>query len=164
MALQPQVWSSRDNLVYALTFDTQGQLLAGTGDRGHIYAMPGEDRYTDLLDASATQVTGFAKSAERWDLRRHQQSGKDFSCGRQSRLREGTYISDVLDAQIFSRWGRMEFRGAGTIDLFARSGNVDNPDRHWSAWTRVDLQKDMAIECYRQPDFCSGRPCCTAVL
>jgi hypothetical protein len=51
----------------------------------------------------------------------------------------------VLDAQNFSRWGRLDFRGTGAIDLFARSGNVDNPDRHWSPWTKVDLQKDSAL-------------------
>jgi hypothetical protein len=139
-----QVWSSRDNLVYALTFDAQGQLLAGTGNQGHIYAIPGEDRYTDLLDASATQVTGFAKSQSGGIYAATSNLGKIFLVGGNP-APEGTYISDVLDAQIFSRWGRMEFRGTGTIDLFARSGNVDNPDRHWSAWTRVDLQKDVAI-------------------
>ena len=52
---------------------------------------------------------------------------------------EGTYESDVFDAKIFSRWGRAEFRGAGNVDLYARSGNVDNPDRNWSPWKKVDL-------------------------
>jgi sugar lactone lactonase YvrE len=139
-----QVWSSRDNLVYALTFDPQGQLLAGTGNQGHIYAIPGEDRYTDLLDASATQVTGFAKSPSGGIYAATSNLGKIFLVGGNP-APEGSYISDVLDAQIFSRWGRMEFRGTGAVDLFARSGNVDNPDRHWSPWTRVDLQKDAAI-------------------
>ena len=54
---------------------------------------------------------------------------------------EGTYESDVFDAKIFSRWGRAEFRGAGNVDLLARSGNVDNPDRNWSPWKQVDLSK-----------------------
>jgi hypothetical protein len=31
------------------------------------------------------------------------------------------------------------------VELFARSGNVDNPDRNWSAWRKVDLQKDAEI-------------------
>ena len=53
---------------------------------------------------------------------------------------EGSYESDVFDAKIFSRWGRAEFRGAGNIDLLARSGNVDNPDRNWSPWKPVDLK------------------------
>jgi hypothetical protein len=58
---------------------------------------------------------------------------------------EGTYESDVFDAKIFSRWGRVEFRGAGSVDLLARSGNVDNPDRNWSPWKKVDLSKDAEM-------------------
>jgi hypothetical protein len=139
-----QFWSSRDSLIYALAFDSQGQLLAGTGNQGHIFAISKEDQYTDLLDASATQVTGFAKAPNRGLYTATSNLGKIFLIGGDSAA-EGSYESDVLDAQIFSRWGHLEFRGTGAIDLFARSGNVDNPDRHWSPWTRVDLQKEAAI-------------------
>jgi hypothetical protein len=55
---------------------------------------------------------------------------------------QGTYESDVFDARIFSRWGRVEFRGVGNVDLFARSGNVDNPDRNWSPWKKINLGTD----------------------
>ena len=139
-----QFWSSRDSLVYGLAFDSQGQLLAGTGNQGHIFAISAEDQYTDLLDASATQVTGFAKASNGGLYAATSNLGKIFLVGG-SPAAEGSYESDVLDAQIFSRWGRLEFRGTGAIDLFARSGNVDNPDRHWSPWTKVDLQKDSAL-------------------
>ena len=60
-------------------------------------------------------------------------------------MSEGTYESDVFDARIFSRWGRAEFRGAGNVELLARSGNVDNPDRNWSAWKKLDLTKDAEM-------------------
>ena len=58
---------------------------------------------------------------------------------------EGSYESDVFDAKVFSRWGRAELRGTGKVELFARSGNVDNPDRNWSPWKPVDLQKDPVL-------------------
>src|SRR5262249_20140555 len=56
-----RIWSSRDDIVYALIFDSHGQLLAGTGNRGHIYRINGNDDFTDLLKVAASQVTGFAK-------------------------------------------------------------------------------------------------------
>jgi len=59
---------------------------------------------------------------------------------------EGTFESDVQDAHIFSRWGRAEVRARGNFEVFARSGNVDNPDRNWSPWTRVDVSKDSRLE------------------
>ena len=58
---------------------------------------------------------------------------------------EGSFESEVLDARLFSKWGRAEFRGRGNVELFARSGNVDNPDRNWSVWKKVDLEKDSML-------------------
>ena len=118
-------------------------MLAGTGNRGHVFAIAGDDRFTDLLKASATQVTAFAAGpnglyASTSNL------GKVFLLGGAAAA-EGSYESDVFDAHIFSRWGRMEFRGAGNVELFARSGNVDNPDRNWSSWTKVDQAKDSMV-------------------
>ncbi len=58
-----RIWTSREDLVYALAFDPRGHLLAGTGNHGHVYAIGttgNEDDFTDLLKASATQVTAFA--------------------------------------------------------------------------------------------------------
>jgi len=59
---------------------------------------------------------------------------------------EGTLESDVQDAHIFSRWGRAEVRGRGNFEIYARSGNVDNPDRNWSTWSRIDLTKDARTD------------------
>ncbi|HZD31346.1 MAG TPA: fibronectin type III domain-containing protein, partial [Candidatus Angelobacter sp.] len=59
---------------------------------------------------------------------------------------EGTYESDVFDARVFSKWGRPEVRGEGNYELFARTGNVDNPDRNWSAWKKVDMAKAAPVD------------------
>ena len=136
-----RVWNSREDLVYALAFDPRGRLLAGTGNRGHIFAIAGEDQFTDLLKASASQVTAFAKAPGGGLYASASNLGKVFLLGPNSES-QGRYDSDVFDAHIFSRWGRLEFRGMGNVELFARSGNVDNPDRNWSSWQKVDLQKD----------------------
>jgi hypothetical protein len=139
-----RIWSSRDDLVYALAFDASGKLLAGTGNQGHIYAISSEDDFTDLLKASATQVTGFAKATNGGLYASSSNLGKIFLLGGSPET-EGTYESDVFDARIFSRWGRAETLITGNVELFARSGNVDNPDRNWSSWTKVDLQKDSQL-------------------
>ncbi len=139
-----RAWASREDLVYALAFDQRGQLLAGTGNRGHIFVISGEDEFTDLLKASASQVTAFANAPGGGLYASTSNLGKVFLMGAAPDS-EGNYQSDVFDAHIFSRWGRGEFRGAGNIELFARSGNVDNPDRNWSPWKKVDLQKDAEV-------------------
>ena len=138
-----RMWSSREDIVYALAFDSQDRLLAGTGNRGHIFAITGIDQFSDLLKAAASQVTSFAKAPGGALYAASSNLGKIFVLG-PGPENEGTYESDVFDAKVFSRWGRAEFRGAGSVDLFTRSGNVDNPDRNWSPWKKVDLSKDAA--------------------
>jgi hypothetical protein len=133
-----RLWSSREDIVYALAFDSQGRLLAGTGNRGHIFAVTGLDDFSDLLKAPASQVTGFAKAPGGGLYAATSNLGKIFVLGPGPEA-EGNYQSDVFDAKIFSRWGRAEFRGSGSVDLYARSGNVDNPDRNWSAWKKIEL-------------------------
>ena len=139
-----RVWTSREDLVYALAFDLQGHLLAGTGNRGHIFTILGGDEFTDLLKASASQVTAFAKAPAGGLYASTSNLGKVFLLSATPES-EGSYESDVFDAHIFSRWGRAEFRGTGNVELFTRSGNVDNPDRNWSAWKKIEAQKDSEV-------------------
>ena len=140
-----RVWSSHEDIVYSLAFDSQDRLLAGTGNRGHIFAITGLDDFSDLLKAPASQVTAFAKAPGGGLYAATSNLGKIFVLGPEPES-QGTYQSDVFDAKIFSRWGRAEFRGAGSVDLYARSGNVDNPDRNWSPWKKVDSAKAGATE------------------
>jgi sugar lactone lactonase YvrE len=138
------LWSSKEDLVYALAFDSSGRLLAGTGNKGKIYVITGRD-YTDLVKASANQVTAFARAPKGGIYAATCNLGKIFQLGPGS-ADEGTYESDVFDAKIFSKWGRVEVRGTGKYELYARSGNVDNPDRNWSPWKKVDLQKELPAQ------------------
>ena len=139
-----RVWTSHEDIVYALAFDSHQQLLAGTGNRGHVFAIEGQEEFSDLLKAPASQITGFAKAPGGGLYAASSNLGKIFVLGPGPES-EGNYESDVFDAKVFSRWGRAEFRGTGSVDLLARSGNVDNPDRNWSPWKQVSLTKDSEM-------------------
>jgi hypothetical protein len=139
-----RLWTSHEDIVYALAFDANNHLLAGTGNRGHIFEITGTDEFSDLLKAPVSQVTGFAKAPGGGLYAASSNLGKIFLLG-PGPEKEGTYESDVFDAKIFSRWGRVEFRGAGDVDVLVRSGNVDNPDRNWSGWKKVDLGRDAEM-------------------
>jgi len=141
-----RIWQSKDDLVYALAFDPSGRLLAGTGNKGRIYALStGESRFTDLLKASASQVIGFAPGPNGGLWAATSNLGKIFLL-EEAAEHEGTFNSDVFDAKIFSRWGHVELRAAGNVELFARSGNVDNPDRNWSPWQKIDLARGAVLQ------------------
>ncbi len=136
-----RIWSSREDIVYALSFDERGRLLAGSGNKARIYTIESSGDYVDLLKASATQVTAFTTGPKNGLYVATSNLGKIFLLGAQPDS-EGSYESDVFDAHIFSRWGRLEVMGTGNYDLYTRSGNVDNPDRNWSPWKKVEVAKD----------------------
>ena len=138
-----RLWNSRDDLVYSLAFDVKGHLLAGTGNRGQVYEIVGREDYSELLKAGANQVTALTKASDGL-YASTSNLGKIFLLS-EAPNSEGSYESDVFDAHIFSKWGRAEFRGTGNVELFARSGNVDNPDRNWSPWKKIDLQKGAQV-------------------
>jgi WD40 repeat protein len=135
-----RLWNSRDGLVYSLAFDAKGHLLAGTGNRGQVYEIRGREDYSELLKAGANQVTALTKATDGGLYASTSNLGKIFLLS-EALDSEGSYESDVFDAHIFSKWGRAELRSKGNVELFARSGNVDNPDRNWSPWKKIDLQK-----------------------
>ena len=76
-----RLWNSHDDLVYALGFDEHGRLLAGTGNRGHIFAINGIDDYTDLNKASTTRNYLVRSCARRRALCFGQQSRESFPPG-----------------------------------------------------------------------------------
>jgi hypothetical protein len=53
----------------------------------------------------------------------------------------GAFVSEPLDAQFFSYWGRVRYKGEpnhGKISIETRSGNLDRPQKNWSAWAPLD--------------------------
>jgi sugar lactone lactonase YvrE len=139
-----RIWQSREELVYALTFDQRGRLIAGTGNKGRLFVI-GQDSFVDLGKVSANQVTGLAAGPNGGIYIATSNLAKLFVLGSTADA-DGVFESDVFDAHGFSRWGRVAVRGTGGFDLYTRSGNVDNPDRNWSEWKKVDLSRELPLD------------------
>ena len=134
-----KLWAGHDDIVYALRWGADG-LIAATGNRGRVYRIHEDGTYADIAHLEASQATGFADS-ERGTWISTANTGKVYLMSHGDAA-EGTYSSDVFDAGVFSQWGRSEVdAGAGpkaaSFDLYARAGNVDNPERAWSEWKKV---------------------------
>ena len=120
-------------------FDTQGALVVGTGRNGKLYSLRGEPTTATLLmQASAQQVTGFARDAKNNIYYATSNPGKIFKLSPE-RAVEGNYVSLVRDAQTVADWGTLSWRATlpagGRVDVFTRSGNTATPDDTWSAWS-----------------------------
>lgn len=149
-----QLWSSRDTLVYALGFSPTGKLLLGTGNRGIVISLDGNNLYTTLAKTESGQVTGLAQGAGGKIFMCTANPGKVFSLGPDD-VGEGTFESQPIDARFFSSWGRLEWWGENSgmsaagrphVEVFIRAGNTANPDTNWSAWAGPYTQSGQKVD------------------
>ena len=143
-----QLWESRDDSPYDLTFDQSGMLIVGTGNKGKMYRLEGDPlRPTLLARAPAQQVTAFHKDASGRMYYATANPGKVFRLS-SDRAPRGTYESEPRDAQMVSTWGAISWHGTtppdGRIELFTRSGNTETPDDTWSSWSPAYANADGA--------------------
>ena len=136
-----QLWESRDDSPYDLTFDPSGTLIVGTGNKGKVYRLEGEPlRPTLLARAAAQQVTAFYRDARGRLYYATANPGKLFRLTSE-RAPRGTYESETRDAEMVATWGTISWRGtapAGArIEMYTRSGNTETPDETWSAWSEL---------------------------
>jgi WD40 repeat protein len=134
-----RLWVSRDDVVYGLRSTPQG-LLAATGNRGRIYRIHEDGTYVDLARAATGQATAFANAPDGLYVATSN-TGRLYKLSNQPST-HATYLSDVFDSGVFSQFGRMEVNAndngsTGNFEIFARSGNVENPERNWSPWQKV---------------------------
>ena len=131
-----KLWSHAQEVVYAVALDPQGKVVLGTGNKGSIYRLDSPVLSTLLATTPATQVTGFAGGGSQGLFAATGNAGKVFSIG-PGLEKQGTIESDVFDAGTFSYWGRLNddtTLSGGAIRFETRSGNLDRPQKNWSAW------------------------------
>jgi hypothetical protein len=149
-----QIWASRDTLVYSLGFSAAGKLLLGTGNRGVVIQLDGDNLFTNLIKTESGQVTGLAQGAGGKVFLCTANPGRVFTVGPDD-VGEGTFESQPLDARFFSAWGRLDWWGenAGAsasgrphVEVFVRTGNTASPDGNWSAWAGPYSQPGQKVE------------------
>jgi outer membrane protein assembly factor BamB len=159
-----ELWSSREDVVYALGLASDGRLLAGTGNNGALLAIDGRGVFAQLAKAGSAQITGIARNSAGKVFLCTANPGKVFSVGPEYEA-EGTYESRSFDSQLFSQWGRLEWwgpppaappkRSANSnalhendprLEFFVRSGNTEDPGKEWSRWFGPYTKSGAAME------------------
>ena len=158
-----ELWTSREDVVYALGLASDGRLLAGTGNNGALLAIDGRGVFAHLAKAGSSQITGIVGNSSGKIFLCTSNPGKVFSLGPEYEG-EGTFESHSFDAQLFSQWGRIEWwsppasntkEAASSsaahgneprIEFFVRSGNTDDPDKEWSRWFGPYTKSGSATE------------------
>jgi WD40 repeat protein len=143
-----EIWSSRDEIVYALGLNSDGRLLAGTGNNGSLLVIDGRGVYAQLAKSGSSQITGISRTSSGKVYLCTANPGKVFSLGPEYEA-EGTFESQSFDAKLFSQWGHIEWWGPPAmssaakgskeskeprLEFFVRSGNTEDPGKEWSRW------------------------------
>jgi WD40 repeat protein len=153
-----EIWSSREEVVYSLGLNSDGRLLAGTGNNGSLLVIDGRGVYAQLAKSGTSQITGISRAAGGKVYLCTANPGKVFSLGPEFEA-EGTFESQSFDAKLFSQWGRIDWFGAapGTaktakssseprLEFYVRSGNTEDPGKEWSRWYGPYATSDTLVE------------------
>jgi hypothetical protein len=136
-----QLWSSPEEIVYAIAFDQQGRPILGTGNHGMIYRVDSATTYTQLVNAPPTQVTGFLKGRNGTLYAVTGNVGQLYAMG-PGFEKIGSVESEVLDAGSFAYWGKVHLTcdlHGGKAEIETRSGNVNRPQKNWSDWAKIEM-------------------------
>lgn len=133
------LWSSDADIPYDAVFTTAGSLLVGTGPDGKIYQVSDDPPRTVLLgQAPAQQVMRFLPQSDGSLRYATANPGKVVRVTR-ALAQEGTYESEVRDAETVATWGTISWLGVtpggSRIELSSRSGNTGIPNETWSEWS-----------------------------
>ncbi|HVT87631.1 MAG TPA: hypothetical protein VHD56_02160 [Tepidisphaeraceae bacterium] len=133
-----EVFHSNDTIL-AMT-ENDGAILAATGEEGNIYQInPQADETTLLAKLDPKQVLCLLPVKDGRVFLGTANAGQIGVLGA-GFASEGTFVSQVLDAEQISRFGKIELRGtlpSGTgLKISTRSGNVsEEDDAGWSKWS-----------------------------
>lgn len=132
------IWTGREELIFSMGLSPQGKLLLGTGNKGAIIELEGNNVFSTIAKTESSQVMGLARAADGRIFVATANPGKIFSMG-PGYDTEGSFESDTFDARIFSQWGRLTWWGEngamqGKVAFYVRSGNTSSPEKNWSAW------------------------------
>jgi hypothetical protein len=162
-----ELWSSRDDVVYALALGAEGGLLAGTGNNGALLEIDGRGVFAQLAKSASGQITGIARDAGGKIFLCTANPGKVFSLGPGYEA-EGSFESHSFDAQLFSQWGRLNWwnspaakpsKGSTAdstsgsrsseprLEFYVRSGNTEDPGKEWSRWYGPYAKPGSSVEC-----------------
>lgn len=130
-------WESGQGAILHLADAGAGDVLAATGDDGRLVRVHSDGTATLLVDAAEEHVVAAVRDEARhaWWIATANPAHIDRMADEIGA--QGTYVSQVLDANRPATWGRIEWAGetGGEVSFAVRSGNTGEPDGTWTDWS-----------------------------
>jgi hypothetical protein len=131
------LWSSPDDVPYSAV-RSGSDVLVGTGNKGKLYRVGDDSRWSLVATLPAEQVTALAPAAGGGAFLVTSNPARLFALDGTAAT-EGTFLSKVKDTDTVSTWGHVSWEGAappGTeVRIQTRAGNTATPDSTWTDWS-----------------------------
>src|SRR5690606_18694950 len=133
-----EIYSNSSDHFVSLTLDDQMRAIVGTGGEGRLIRV-GEDHQSAILaDVDSRQVSsvlisksgGWVIASDPVVVHPIEAVGGP----------EALWTSEVLDAGIRARFGRLSWDAEGRVEFSTRSGNTKEPDETWQDWSVASTQ------------------------
>jgi hypothetical protein len=136
-----QLLEDSDEHFTSLALGPNGQPFVGTGVNGRIYTV--DESHNDVLmaDTEERQVGVLSIAGKQQFV-----TSSDPAILHPLRGVGGTdavWTSKALDAGLRAHFGQLSWTASGAIELSTRSGNTQQPDDTWSAWSDGSTQPGM---------------------
>jgi len=143
---------SKAVVILTMVYSSDGKLLLGTGNQGHLLKLDIETQEAEILHTAkpslqiasllirddATILAGCANPAALMAIK-------------PTYKQTGNYVSPVIDAAQPSQWGKIQIKAdipaGASLAVSSRSGNTQEPDRGgWQEWTTPrPVSEDLPI-------------------
>ncbi len=138
-----ELWRSRSEAAFAVALDDRGRAVFATGEPAKLWRVEGVGEIALLATLDEAQATAFATTTAALVLATSNPVATYRIDGAVSE--SGTLLAPPADAGSLARWGTLRWQSVqpgGRVELFTRTGNSEEPDGTWSAWSpaQVDPQ------------------------
>ena len=134
-------------LVITLAMDSQGRLLAGTGEEGRLIAVDDNGGQTMVTQFEATEISAMTTDAKK-NVYLGTSNGGGLWMMTSGLSKQGTFTSDVFNAKYLSNWGRAWWEGntppETSVKLSVRTGNSSKPGPDWTDWSKPVAKSEGA--------------------
>ncbi len=122
------------NIVTTLAAYKDG-VLVGTGMDGFVYHAVAPEKTTLAIDLREDQVMSLVIYNQELQFLGTGDTGILYRLAIPQS--ESYFYSSILDATGLSKWGKVDWKKRGALNLQTRSGNTQTPDMFWSDWTNL---------------------------
>jgi hypothetical protein len=135
-----ELWRSRSEAAFAVGLDDRGRAVFATGEPARLWRSEGPGEIALLATLNEAQATAFAPTARAIVVAT---SNPVATYRLESEpATSGTFLAEPADALSVARWGKLSWQSLGSggrVELFTRTGNCEEPDGTWSAWSPAQL-------------------------